>query len=149
MLAFPGCPIFASKDLVHWDLITNALNRPQQLPAIQADLNVQNLGIFASTLRYRNGTFYLITSFLDAGHPLELLVFTTTDPYDDNAWTTPSQIQNPLSRIDPDLFWDDDGSVIMTVSGSPIQAYYIDLTTGNLLAQGVLKALGKVRPTIP
>lgn len=132
MLAFPGCPIFASKDLAHWDLISNALNRPQQLPAIQTDLNVQNLGIFASTLRYRNGTFYLITSFLDAGHPLELLVFTTTDPYDDNAWTSPSQIQNPLSRIDPDLFWDDDGSVIMTVSGAPIQAFYIDLITGNV-----------------
>lgn len=131
-LAFPGCPVFASTDLVHWDLISNALNRPAQLPQIQTSTNAQMLGIFASTLRYRNGTFYLITAWLDTdNNGVEIVLFTTTNPYDDNAWTNAFQIQNPLSAIDPDLFWDDDGSVIMAFSGSPIKASYIDLATGN------------------
>src|SRR5450756_2218945 len=29
---FPGLPIYHSKDLVHWQLIANALDRPSQLP---------------------------------------------------------------------------------------------------------------------
>lgn len=124
--------MFASTDLVHWDLISNALNRPAQLPQIQTSTNAQMLGIFASTLRYRNGTFYVITAWLDTdNNGVQIVLFTTTNPYDDNAWTNAFQIQNPLGAIDPDLFWDDDGSVIMAFSGSPIKASYIDLVTGN------------------
>src|SRR5207248_7570399 len=33
---FPGLPIYHSKDLVHWKLIANALNRPSQLPLKRA-----------------------------------------------------------------------------------------------------------------
>ena len=29
--AFAGIPIHASKDLIHWRLVSNALNRPEQL----------------------------------------------------------------------------------------------------------------------
>ncbi|KAJ5432924.1 uncharacterized protein N7458_012080 [Penicillium daleae] len=131
-LAFPGCPVFASTDLVHWDLISNALNHPAQLPQIQTSTNAQTLGIFASTLRFRNGTFYLLTAWLDTDNPsTEFVLFTTTDPFDESAWTNAFQIQNPSGAIDPDLFWDDDGSVIMAFSGSPIKASYIDLATGN------------------
>src|SRR4051794_9488875 len=33
-LAFPGIPVYASKDLVDWKLASNALNRPEQLPEL-------------------------------------------------------------------------------------------------------------------
>ncbi|KAJ5160193.1 uncharacterized protein N7482_007197 [Penicillium canariense] len=131
-MSFPGCPVFASTGLVNWDLISNVLNRPAQLPQIRTSTNGQNLGMFATTLRFHNGTFYLIGAWVDSDHGgVEIVLFTTINPYDDNAWTNSIRIQNPTRAIDPDTFWDDDGSVIMAVAGSPIQASYIDLATGN------------------
>ena len=129
--AFPGCPVYASADLTHWDLISNALNRPAQLPQIQTSTNSQTLGIFASTLRFHKGTFYLLTAWLNTeNNGTQFVLFTTKDPYDDSSWTDAFHIENPEGAIDPDIFWDDDGQVIMAFSGAPIKAAYIDLSTG-------------------
>lgn len=56
---FPGVPIYHSRDLVNWTMIGHALNRRSQL-----DLRNVNPGggIWAPTLRYHNGTFYLATA---------------------------------------------------------------------------------------
>lgn len=55
---FPGVPIYHSRDLVNWTLIGHALTRPSQLymPRVEP-----GGGIFAPTLRYWKGTFYLAT----------------------------------------------------------------------------------------
>jgi len=56
---FPGVAIHHSKDLVNWKIIGHALNRPSQL-------NMRNVcpggGIYAPTLRYWKGKFYVATS---------------------------------------------------------------------------------------
>jgi beta-xylosidase len=56
---FPGVAIHHSKDLVNWKMIGHALNRPSQL-------NMRNVcpggGIYAPTLRYWKGKFYVATS---------------------------------------------------------------------------------------
>lgn len=56
---FPGVAIHHSKDLVNWNVIGHALNRPSQL-------NMRNVcpggGIYAPTLRYWKGKFYVATS---------------------------------------------------------------------------------------
>lgn len=62
-LAFPGVPVYASKDLVNWRLASNGLTRPEQLPELSRN-SQQNEGIWASTIRYHEGTFYLITSYV-------------------------------------------------------------------------------------
>ncbi|TFL04452.1 glycosyl hydrolase [Pterulicium gracile] len=128
-LAFPGIPVFASKDLVNWKLASNALNRREQLPDL-ATAPIQKNGIYASTMRYRDGLFYIITSLVNdritTGVPV--LLFITDDPYDDASWRQPTIIQNPTSNIDPDLFWDNDGKAYMAVAGGPINE--IDITTG-------------------
>lgn len=56
---FPGVPLFHSKDLVHWEQIGNCLTRPSQLNL--ADAN-SGSGIFAPTIRYNDGIFYMITT---------------------------------------------------------------------------------------
>lgn len=56
---FPGVPIFHSRDLVHWNQIGNILERKEQLPLVNAETSE---GIFAPTLRYHDGTFYMITT---------------------------------------------------------------------------------------
>ncbi|KAK2762696.1 hypothetical protein FQN54_000870 [Arachnomyces sp. PD_36] len=128
-LTFPGIPIYASKDLAHWKFASHALSRPEQLPELSNN-GQQNDGVWASTFRFRDGTFYLITSYvaMDDSEPI-ILLFTTTDPFDDTAWSDPLRVENPANDIDPDIFWDDDGKVYMTVA-SGMYISEIDLTTG-------------------
>src|SRR5882757_3360103 len=56
---FPGVPIFQSKDLVHWRQIGHVLTRKSQL---DLDKIYSSGGIFAATLRWHAGTFYMITT---------------------------------------------------------------------------------------
>ncbi len=97
---FPGVPIFHSKDLIHWEQIGNILDRPSQLPLEGAGVS---RGIFAPTLRYHNGTFYMITTNID--HSLGNFVVTATDPA--GPWSDPYPLG--AEGIDPSLFFDDDG----------------------------------------
>ena len=59
---FPGIPIFLSSDLVNWKQIGNALDRPEQL-------NLDGLGvsrgIFAPTISYHKGIFYIVSTLID------------------------------------------------------------------------------------
>ncbi|KAH6698248.1 xylosidase : arabinofuranosidase [Leptodontidium sp. MPI-SDFR-AT-0119] len=114
-LAFPGLPVYASKDLANWKLASNALNRLDQLPELSSN-GKQNDGIWASTIRFHDGTFYLITSYILVANWPKLLLFTTTDPYDDSAWSDPVYVENPANDFDPDIFWGDDGKTYMAVS---------------------------------
>lgn len=61
-LTFPGLPVLASRDLVNWKQVSNALNRLEQLPALAFVPRGSTSGIYAPTLRYRDGTFYLLTT---------------------------------------------------------------------------------------
>lgn len=64
-LAYPGAPIHPSKDLINWKLASNVINRPEQLPTLLTDNNIQGGGIFATTLRYHSSAFYLITTYIE------------------------------------------------------------------------------------
>ena len=55
----PGVPIFHSRDLAHWEQIGNILNRKEQLPVEGSEIS---RGIFAPTIRYHEGLFYMITT---------------------------------------------------------------------------------------
>ncbi|KAL4789640.1 glycosyl hydrolase [Aspergillus venezuelensis] len=127
-IAFPGLPIYASKDLTNWSLASNILNRPSQLPDLAETTNQQG-GIYAPTLRYKDGTFYLIVSNL--GQEIKGLVFTSTNPYDDNSWSEP--LVFPVYGIDPDIFFEDDGTVyVSSADNNMIHHYSLDLETGSI-----------------
>ena len=51
-LTFPGPPIYASRDLVNWKLVSNALNRLDQIPALAFLPQGATSGLYAPTLRY-------------------------------------------------------------------------------------------------
>ncbi|GAE29561.1 glycoside hydrolase family 43 protein [Halalkalibacter hemicellulosilyticus] len=101
---YPGVPIFHSKDLVNWEQIGHVLDRPTQLPL---DGQKQSQGIFAPTIRYHDGVFYMITT--NVGHGGNFFV-TATDPA--GPWSDPYYLDAP--GIDPSLFFDDDGKVYYT-----------------------------------
>lgn len=135
-IAFPAMPMFASKDLVNWKLISHVQNRPEQfLPA--GNISRNSGGWYAPTLRYHNETFYVINVDVDASGPVTGGIFTTTDPYDDSAWSDLLPVE--VGGYDPDIFFDTDGTVYsqaaITISGDPftteIQQFTIDLPSGN------------------
>lgn len=58
----PGVPIFHSRDLAHWEQIGNILESKEQLQVEKSEIS---RGIFAPTIRYHEGLFYMITTLLD------------------------------------------------------------------------------------
>lgn len=59
---FPGLPTFHSRDLVHWRQIGHVLDRPSQL---NLDGIRPSGGLFAPTIRYHEGTFYVVNTLVD------------------------------------------------------------------------------------
>ncbi|KAH9890189.1 glycosyl hydrolase [Xylariomycetidae sp. FL2044] len=108
--AGPGIPIHASKDLQNWKLIGNILNRPEQLPRL-AETNRSTSGIWAPSLRYNEGTFWLVTTLVDDDRPNEdasrwdNIIFKSEDPYDPAAWS--NAIHFPFEGYDTSPIWDD------------------------------------------
>lgn len=130
---FPGVPIFHSKNLVNWEQIGYILDREEQLPLAKAQIT---LGIFAPTIRYHNGLFYLITTNItDKGN----FYVTTKNPA--GPWSNPIWIATP--GIDPSLFFDDNGKVYVTSAQNwgPVKNRIvmseIDISTGKLLSEPV------------
>ncbi|KAF9258368.1 xylosidase : arabinofuranosidase [Marasmius fiardii PR-910] len=132
-LITPGIPIYASKDLVNWKLASHVLNRPSQVPYMNISGD-QNDGIFAPTLRYKDGVFYLITDYVfrvtnaEGSGGVRGLLFNSTDPFSDDAWNEPVNFDIP--GIDPDIFWHENGKVYMTYTN--IAQREIDPATGEV-----------------
>ncbi len=116
---FPGLPIYHSRDLVHWALIGNALTRPSQLPLKGAS---DSGGLYAPTLRYWKGTFYLICDNVSGGGNF---IVTAKDPA--GPWSEPVWLGD--YGIDGSLFFDDDGKIYYHRAGAD---------NGNGIAQGEL-----------
>ncbi len=101
---FPGVPVFHSRDLVHWRQIGHCLSRPSQLPL---DWQYISGGVYAPTIRYHDGLFYMVTTNVSHGGNFYV---TASDPA--GPWSEPHYIKN-APGIDPTIFWDEDGSVYM------------------------------------
>ena len=101
---FPGVPIFHSKDLVNWFQIGHVLDRATQLPL---DGLEQSEGIFAPTIRYNKGIFYMITTNVGAGGNF---IVTSTNP--EGPWSEPYYLD--ALGIDPSLYFDEDGKTYYT-----------------------------------
>lgn len=102
---FPGVPIFHSRDLVNWKQIGNILDREEQLELLGVE---HSGGIFAPTLRFHKGIFYMITT--NIGHGGNFIV-TAKNPA--GPWSNPHFIKG-AEGIDPSLFFDDDGKCYYT-----------------------------------
>jgi xylan 1,4-beta-xylosidase len=105
----PGVPLFRSTDLLSWEQVGHVLARPSQLDVSAAP---GSGGITAPTLRYHDGRFWMITTNLADGGWQTLV--STEDPLGE--WSEPVRMPE-VRGIDPDLAWDDDGTLIVTYAG--------------------------------
>ncbi|CAI7633565.1 unnamed protein product [Penicillium palitans] len=126
---YPGLPIFASKDLIAWRHIGNAIHRPPQLRLSQSGTKLNSGGddsgekapatggLYAPTIRHHNGITYIVCTNViynpkkDEGDWVSGLKFQnfiiSTADIQGGQWSDP--VYFDLHGIDPDLFFDDDG----------------------------------------
>lgn len=122
---FPGVPIYHSKDLVNWEQIGHVLDRKSQL-----DLKNSSVwgGIYAPTIRYNDGRFYMITTNVsDKGN----FLVHTTDPA--KGWSDPVWLRQ--SGIDPSLYFEDGKCYMVSNPDVGIWLCEIDPLTGEQLTE--------------
>lgn len=113
MHTMPGLPLLHSKDLVNWELMSYAFDRLDFGPAYRLEdgKEVYGRGIWAPSLRYHDGTFYIITNINNVGGQ----IFSAKNPR--GPWkhhTLESNIH------DPSVLFDDDGMVYVIWSYNEI-----------------------------
>ncbi len=99
---FPGVPVFRSRNLAQWEQIGNVLERQAQVPLEGCG---HSEGIYAPTIRYHNGTFYMITTNVSGGGNFIVTAKDAKGP-----WSQPYYLGDAAKGIDPSLFFDDDGT---------------------------------------
>ena len=107
----PGVPLFRSQDLVNWESLGYILTTAEQLPLQNQQVS---RGIYAPTIRYHDGVFYLITTLVDVRGNF---IVTATDPA--GPWSEPILLPE-VGGIDPDIFFDDDGKVYIAHNDAPV-----------------------------
>ncbi len=107
---FPGIPVFQSDNLINWKLISHVMSRPEQMHLDGLGLS---RGIFAPTISYDEGTFYVACTFVDAGGN-----FVATSKNPKGSWSNPVFIPQ-IDGIDPSLFFNDDGKAYIVYNSIP------------------------------
>lgn len=122
---FPGVPIFHSKDLVNWEQIGNVLDRRSQIDLTDA---LSWGGIYAPTIRYHDGVFYMITT--NTGHGGNMIVHTDNP---EGEWSDPAYVD--IGGIDPSLFFYDGKCWYTGTADGRIVLCEIDPMTGEKLGE--------------
>ncbi len=106
---FPGIPVFHSRDLAHWELSGYALTEEN---GFHVEKNSMTGGLMAPTLRYHDGTFYMINAnFCDRGN----YIVTARNPA--GPWSQPHWLDD-VPGIDASIFFDDDGKCYILGTGN-------------------------------
>lgn len=141
---FPGLPIFHSTDLVNWKQIGNAMDRQEQLDQTNAGVS---RGLFAPTIRYNKGTFYILCTLIDKKGNF---IITARDPK--GPWSNPIWLPE-VRGIDPSLDFVDDKAYVVYNNDAPdnkplynghrtIRMYEFDINTMKVVGQEKLLVNG-------
>ena len=102
---FPGLPILHSRDLVHWELTGAALTG---YDAVFKTSVQHGNGVWAPSIRYHNGWFYIFVGDPDRG----IFMVRSQDPA--GSWEPPVWVVREKGFIDPCPFWDEDGRAYLS-----------------------------------
>lgn len=103
--AVPGLPVLHSKDLVNWSILTHALKR--QPPFEHFERTQHGNGVWAPSIRYHNGEFYIYYPDPDFG------IYLTKAKDPEGPWSDPLLVEGGKGLIDPCPLWDDDGKAYL------------------------------------
>lgn len=106
---FPGIPIFHSRDLANWEQIGNVMTMDN---AFHVFADAGSGGVMAPTIRYHDGTFYIVNcNFADKGN-FYVYAKDPAGPWSEPVWIT------DIPDIDCSLFFDNDGSCYLVSPGN-------------------------------
>lgn len=112
---FPGVPVYHSKNLVNWELEGYCLTDEEQLPLEESR---PSGGIFAPTIRYHDGTFFMITTNVTSKGNF---IVHTKDMK--SGWSKPAWVDQ--GGIDPSLLFDGDKVYfVSTITSRPPAAIH-------------------------
>lgn len=94
---FPGVPLFESEDLVNWKQIGHVLS---DLSQVELHKVRSSGGVFAPTIRYNDGRFYMVTNNNSTNKNFYVY---TDDIY--GKWSAPIEVDQ--GGIDPSLYFED------------------------------------------
>lgn len=126
---FPGIPIYHSRDLVNWKQIGNCLQRAEEFPLNHVK---DSGGIWAPTIRYHEGIFYVTATLEQYGN------FIVKTKELAGEWSAPVWVK--VGGIDPSLLFDG-GKVYYCTNHrehpeiEEITLEEIDIATGELLTE--------------
>lgn len=112
MHLMPGCPVMHSKDLVNWETIGYVFDRLTDTPKYDLDGGgtVYGRGQWATSIRYRDGIYYVLFSPND--EPFKSYIYKATNPA--GPWSLLTRSEH---FHDASLLLDDDGKAYV-FSGS-------------------------------
>ncbi|MDF2887683.1 MAG: glycoside hydrolase family 43 protein [Lacrimispora sp.] len=113
----PGIPVFRSSDLKNWTLIGHVLERKEQLRLTGANVSK---GIYAPTIRYQKGLFYVIATNVSGGGNFYVTAADPNGPWSDPVFLTDAP------GIDPSLYFEEDACYYVGQRTKEHPAYYGD-----------------------
>lgn len=124
---FPGVPVFHSRDLIHWKQIGNVLDRDSQLQLKGA---TSWTGIYAPTIRYNEGLWYVITTNVGGGGNFLVTAKTPKGPWSDPVWLK-------QQGIDPSLYFENGHCYMVSNPDNALTLCEIDPNTGRQLTESI------------
>ncbi len=106
---FPGLPIYHSRDLVNWNLVGHAIDRPGMVDFSQLGTN---RGLFAPAITHHDEKFWIVNTCIDCRGNFVITADRPEGPWSDPVWL-------PFGGIDPSLFFDTDGSAWIVYNDAP------------------------------
>jgi len=145
----PGLPVLHSRDLVNWRIVNHIIERmpPEEVFSTPQHGN----GVWAPSLRYHEGTYYVFFGDPDHG----IYKSSAKDP--EGAWSPMTLVREAKGWIDPCPLWDDNGNayLVHAFAGSRsgiksiLAVHRMEPDGSALIGEGVLVYDGHgVHPTI-
>ena len=131
----PGLPILHSKDLVNWEIINYALKELE--PREVFDKPSHGNGVWAPSIRYHNGEYYIYWGDPDYG----VMMVKTKDPAGE--WEKPVCVIPGKGYIDTTPLWDDDGRCYLVNGWANSRAKFASVLTVRELSADGTKAIGQ------
>ena len=133
----PGLPILHSKDLVNWTIIGHALQELE--PKEVFDKPAHGKGVWAPSIRYHNGEFYIYWGDPDYG----IFMVKAKDPAGE--WEKPVCVISGKGMIDPCPLWDTDGRCYLVNGWANSRCGFNSVLTVRELSKDGTKDIGQPR----
>ncbi len=131
----PGLPILHSRDLVNWEIINYALTELE--PREEFDKPSHGNGVWAPSIRYHNGEYYIYWGDPDYG----VMMVKTKDPA--GKWEKPVCVIPGKGYIDTTPLWDEDGRCYLVNGWANSRSKFASVLTVRELSADGTRPIGQ------